>query len=197
MTSVSRRMKAATICRTTSRCFLRRRFAASHCSAASTAYATTSRHQKAHFLLSSSPPCHRSRCPLLQPSPVTTAAVPCRSTLQIRGRSDLFHPPLTSLRIRGRSSAHTGAKPFAATASQPASCCRSALPLGSEPTAAISRCFPAVASSSSNSIENKETLKASAVVCELPDAIEAEIHDLLTDGVVACKVVCSIFLATD
>ncbi|RWW61935.1 hypothetical protein BHE74_00030968 [Ensete ventricosum] len=77
------------------------------------------------------------------------------------------------------------------------SCCCSALPPGNEPVAVVSRCFPTVASSSSNSIKNKESLKASAVVCELPDAIKAEIHDLLTDGVVAYKVVRSIFLATD
>ncbi|RRT36289.1 hypothetical protein B296_00037903, partial [Ensete ventricosum] len=77
------------------------------------------------------------------------------------------------------------------------SCCCSALPPGNEPVTVVSRCFPAVASSSSNSIKNKESLKASEVVCELPDAIKAKIHDLLTDGVVAYKVVCSIFLDTD
>ncbi|RWW83439.1 hypothetical protein BHE74_00008039 [Ensete ventricosum] len=57
--------------------------------------------------------------PLLPTSPFRCFPLLSR-VYGIRGRSDLFHPPLTSLRIRGRSSAHTGAKPFAATASQPA-----------------------------------------------------------------------------
>ncbi|RWW38396.1 hypothetical protein BHE74_00056369 [Ensete ventricosum] len=71
-------------------------------------------------------------------------------------------------------------------------------PKRSKSTTVVSSCFPAVASSSSNSIENKESLKASVVVCKLPNVIEAEIHDFLADGVVTSdKVVQSIFLATD
>ena len=51
-------------------------------------------------------------------------------------------------------------------------------------------------SSSSNSVEDKETLKSCALIRELSDSVEAEINDFLADGVMASgEVVGSIFFS--
>jgi len=53
-------------------------------------------------------------------------------------------------------------------------------------------------SSTANGVENEETLETSALVGELSDSVEAEINDLLTDGVMtAGKVVSSVLLSGD
>jgi hypothetical protein len=54
------------------------------------------------------------------------------------------------------------------------------------------------AGTTTNSVENEETLETSAVVSELADAVEGKIDDFLADGVVTTGVVVgSIFLAGD
>jgi len=54
------------------------------------------------------------------------------------------------------------------------------------------------ASTTTDGVEDHETLKTGAVVGELADAVEAEINNLLSDGVVTTGVVVgSIFLAAD
>ncbi|KAG5463241.1 MAG: hypothetical protein BJ554DRAFT_782, partial [Olpidium bornovanus] len=51
---------------------------------------------------------------------------------------------------------------------------------------------------SAEGVEHEESLEAGAVVCELPDAVEDQVDDLLADGVVAAGVVvCRVFLARD
>ena len=53
------------------------------------------------------------------------------------------------------------------------------------------------ASSSSEGMEHQESLEAGAVVSHFPDSLENQVHDLLTDGVVAPGVVVSrVLLAT-
>ena len=47
-------------------------------------------------------------------------------------------------------------------------------------------------------VEDEEALEAGAVISQLPDPVEDEVHDLLADGVVtAGVVVCGVLLATD
>ena len=47
-------------------------------------------------------------------------------------------------------------------------------------------------------VENEETLETSALIGELSDSVEAEINDFLTDGVVTSgEVVCGIFFTRD
>jgi hypothetical protein len=47
-------------------------------------------------------------------------------------------------------------------------------------------------------VEDQETLQACTVVCQLPDSIQAQIHNFLTNGIMATsKVVGGIFFATD
>ena len=51
-------------------------------------------------------------------------------------------------------------------------------------------------SSSSDGVENEETLETGAVVSKLSDSVEAEINDFFTNGVMASgEVVSSIFLS--
>jgi hypothetical protein len=53
-------------------------------------------------------------------------------------------------------------------------------------------------SSTTNSMEDKETLKTSAVICKLTDTVESEIDNFLSDGVVTTGIIVgSIFLARD
>ena len=54
------------------------------------------------------------------------------------------------------------------------------------------------ASAATTSVVHQKTLQASAVVCKLPNAVQAQIDDLLSDSVVTTsKVVCCIFLTRD
>ena len=54
------------------------------------------------------------------------------------------------------------------------------------------------ASATANSVEDKEALKAGAVVSKLADAVEAEIDDFLADGIMATgEVVCSVLFAAN
>jgi hypothetical protein len=54
------------------------------------------------------------------------------------------------------------------------------------------------ASATANSVEDKEALKAGAVVSQLADAVEAEIDDFLADGIMATgEVVCSVLFAAN
>jgi hypothetical protein len=47
-------------------------------------------------------------------------------------------------------------------------------------------------------MENHESLKACAVVCELADTVKNEVDNFFSDGVVSsCEVVCSIFFTGD
>merc|ERR1719487_1383936 len=49
-----------------------------------------------------------------------------------------------------------------------------------------------------NSIVDHEALQAGAIVCELPNAVQYQIHDLFPYSVVStCEIVCRIFLAGD
>jgi len=52
--------------------------------------------------------------------------------------------------------------------------------------------------SSSNGVEDQESLETGALVSELSDSVEDQVHDFLSDGVVSsCEVVGSVFLAGD
>ena len=54
------------------------------------------------------------------------------------------------------------------------------------------------ASASANGVEDEEALQASAVVCQLADAVQGEVDNLLADGVVAAgEVVGRVLLAGD
>ena len=47
-------------------------------------------------------------------------------------------------------------------------------------------------------MEDQESLKTSAVICQLPDSVKDKVHDLLADGVVAPGVIVGgVLLTTD
>jgi len=60
------------------------------------------------------------------------------------------------------------------------------------------KCTEAGASTTTHSVEEHEPLEASALICELTQAIKGEVHDFLADGVMAAGIVIrGILLAGD
>merc|ERR1712241_928071 len=54
------------------------------------------------------------------------------------------------------------------------------------------------AGASAEGVEDEESLESGALVSEFPDAVQTQVHDLLSDGVVTARVVVSsVFLASD